>query len=128
VTPEAADYLAKAREYLSKAGSLLDVVHYSDEAARAAYLAGFHAAQALVFERTARVAKSHRGLRTAFARLAKDDPRLDRSFTRFLARAYKSKEITDYGIGRQAVVTTAEAREMLGLATQFVDRMTDILS
>ncbi len=125
MTPEAADYLAKAREYLSKAGSLLDVVHYSDEAARAAYLAGFHAAQALVFERTARVAKSHRGLRTTVARL---DPRIDRSFTRFLARAYKSKEITDYGIGPQAVVTTAQAREMLGLATRFVDRMTEILS
>jgi uncharacterized protein (UPF0332 family) len=118
----------KAREYLSKAGSLLDVVHYSDEAARTAYLAGFHAAQALVFERTARVAKSHRGLRTTVARLAKDDPRIDRSFTRFLARAYKFKEITNYGIGPQAVVTTAQAREMLGLATRFVDRMTEILS
>ncbi len=76
-------------------------MHYSDEAARAAYLAGFHAAQALVFERTARIAKSHSGLRAAFARLAKDDPRIDRTFTRFLARAYKSKEITDYGIAPQ---------------------------
>jgi uncharacterized protein (UPF0332 family) len=83
----------KSREYLNKAGSLLDVMHYSDEAVRAAYLAAFHAAQALVFERTTRVAKSHRGLRTTVARLSKDDPRIDRSFTRFLARAYKSKEI-----------------------------------
>jgi hypothetical protein len=51
--PETADYLARAREYLNKARGLLDVLHYSDEAARAAYLAGFHAAQALIFERTA---------------------------------------------------------------------------
>jgi uncharacterized protein (UPF0332 family) len=97
---------------------LLDVLHYSDEAPRAAYLAGFHAAQSLIFERTARVAKSHSGLRTTFARLAKDDPRIDRTFTRFLARAYKSKEIANYGIGPQAVVTAAEAREMIDLATR----------
>ena len=127
MTPETADYLAKAREYLNKARSLLDVMHYSDEAARAAYLAAFHAAQALVFERTARVAKSHSGLRTTFARLAKDDPRIDRPFTRFLARAYKSKEITDYGIGPQAVVTAAEAQEMIDLAMRFVDRMAEIV-
>jgi uncharacterized protein (UPF0332 family) len=95
---------------------------------RAAYLAGFHAAQALVFERTARIAKSHSGLRAAFARLAKDDPRIDRTFTRFLARAYKSKEITDYGIGPQAVVTATEAREMIVLATRLVDRIAEILA
>jgi uncharacterized protein (UPF0332 family) len=128
VTPEAADYLAKAREYLNKAHNMLDMMGYSDEAARGAYLAGFHAAQALVFERTARVAKSHSGLRSSFARLAKDDPRIDRTFTRFLARAYKSKEITDYGIGPQAVVTAPEAQEMINLATRFVDRMAEILA
>jgi len=125
VTPEAADYLSKASESLN---NLLDVMHYSDEAARAAYLAGFHAAQAIIFERTARVAKSHSGLRTAFARLAKDDPGIDRTFTRFLARAYKFKEIADYGIGPQAVVTAAEAQEMIDLATRFVDRMAEILT
>jgi uncharacterized protein (UPF0332 family) len=101
VTPEAADYLFKAHEYLDKARSLLEVMHSSDEAARAAYLAGFHAAQALVFERTTRIAKSHSGLRT-------------------------TKEIADYGIGPQAVVTAAEAQEMIDLATRFVDRMGEI--
>jgi uncharacterized protein (UPF0332 family) len=113
---------------LSKAGNLLDVMHYGDEPARAAYLAGFYAAQALVFERIGRVAKSHRGLRTTVARLAKDDPRIERSFTRFLARAYKTKEITDYGIGPQTIVTPLQAQEMISLATRFVDRMTEILS
>jgi uncharacterized protein (UPF0332 family) len=127
VTPEASDHLAKAREYLSKARNLLDVLHYSDEAARAAYLAGFHAAQALLFERTARTAKSHSGLRAAFAQLAKDDTRIDRTLTRFLARAYKSKEISDYGVGPEAVVSSAEAQEMIDLAARFVDRMAEIL-
>jgi hypothetical protein len=31
-------------------------VHYNDEAGRAAYLAGFHAAEALISERTGKVA------------------------------------------------------------------------
>jgi uncharacterized protein (UPF0332 family) len=58
VTPEAAEHLDEAREYLTKARNLLDVMHYNDEAGRATYLAGFHAAQALISERTGRVAKT----------------------------------------------------------------------
>ena len=71
MTPEAEEHLDKAREALIKARGLLDVMHYSDEAARAAYLAGFHAAQALISERTGRIAKSHSGVRSAFARLVR---------------------------------------------------------
>ncbi len=74
MTPEAEEHLDKAREPLIKARGLLDVMHYSDEAARAAYLAGFHAAQALISERTGRIAKSHSGVRSTFARLVKEDP------------------------------------------------------
>jgi uncharacterized protein (UPF0332 family) len=128
VTPEAADYLSKARESLTKARGLLDVMHYSDEAGRAAYLAGFHAAQAFIFARTGKVVKSHSGLRSNFARLAKDDPRLDRSLTRFLARAYKLKEIADYGVGAQAVVTVAEAQEMIDEAARFIERVAALLA
>jgi hypothetical protein len=38
------------------------------------------------------------------------------------------KEIADYGIGPQAVVTAAKAQEMIDLATRFVDRMVQILA
>ena len=48
MTPEAAGHFAKAHEYLTKARALLDVLHYTDEAGRA-YLAGYHAAQALIY-------------------------------------------------------------------------------
>ena len=68
MTPEAEGHPDKARQSLIKAGGLLDVMHYSDEAARAAYLAAFHAAQALISERTGRIAKSHSGVRSAFCR------------------------------------------------------------
>jgi len=43
VTPEAAEHLDKARDYLAKARALIDVLRYADEAGRATYLAGFHA-------------------------------------------------------------------------------------
>ena len=77
MTPEAAGHLDKAREYLTKARALLDVLHYPDEAGRAAYLAGYHAAQCLIFERTGKAPKTHRGVHSQFNRQAKDDPRVD---------------------------------------------------
>ena len=48
--PEAAEHLDRAGEYLTKARSLLDVLHYKDEAGRAAYVAALHAVQALIFQ------------------------------------------------------------------------------
>ncbi len=60
MTPETDEHLEKAREYLSKARGLLDVLHYNDEAGRAAYLAAYHAAQALISERTGKIAKPTR--------------------------------------------------------------------
>jgi len=128
VTPEAEEHLEKAHEALIKARGLLDVMHYSDEAARAAYLAGFHAAQALISERTGRVAKSHSGVRSAFARLVRDDPRVDRSLVSFLGRAYRFKEVADYGTGPHAVVTAAEAEEAIASAQRFVEIITGLLS
>jgi hypothetical protein len=38
VKPKAAEHLDRAREYLTKARNQLDVLHYNDEAGRAAYL------------------------------------------------------------------------------------------
>ena len=49
MTPEAQRSLEKADNCLTTAG-------------RNAYLAAFHAARALIFERTGKVAKTHRGV------------------------------------------------------------------
>ena len=126
MTPETENYLGKAREFLAKAKDML-ADDWPDEAARAAYLAGFHAAQSFILAHSGRVAKSHSGLRSSFARLARDEPRLDRTFTRFLARAYKFKEIADYGVGPQAVVTMTDAQEMIDIAARFIGRIAEIL-
>jgi uncharacterized protein (UPF0332 family) len=48
VKPQSAAFLQKSREFLTKAQDLLDAHHWPDEAGRAAYLAGLHAAQALI--------------------------------------------------------------------------------
>ena len=49
----------------------------NDAAGRTAYLAGFHAAQALISERTGRSVKTHKGVHRELHRLTKDDQHLD---------------------------------------------------
>ena len=72
MTPEAAEALATAQQHLSDAKAIrgLRIGHV---AAREAWLAAFHAAEAFIHERTGRPVKTHSGLRTVFSRLAKLD-------------------------------------------------------
>ena len=51
-------------------------VRLNGDAGRAAYLAGFHAAQAFIFQNRGKVFKTHRGVQTEFLRLTKDDLRI----------------------------------------------------
>jgi uncharacterized protein (UPF0332 family) len=74
--PESAAYLDKARDLLERAPALL-AQQFTDEAGRAAYFAGFHAAQAFIFEKTHRSLKTHSGVQAEFARLAKSEPSID---------------------------------------------------
>ena len=67
--PETAQFLDKAHECLADATRYQLLVPRI--AGREAYLAAFHAAEALFFERTGKIAKTHRGLRAQFARIAK---------------------------------------------------------
>ena len=54
--PETSGFLDKAREFLLKAEDMF-ADDWPDEAGRAAYLAGLHAAQAVIVERTGRIIK-----------------------------------------------------------------------
>jgi uncharacterized protein (UPF0332 family) len=85
VTPQAARFLAKARQLLKDAETMLRV-GLNQAAGRTAYLAGFHAAQALIFERDGKVFKTHAGVQTEFLRLTKDDPRVEHELRGFLSR------------------------------------------
>jgi uncharacterized protein (UPF0332 family) len=127
VKAETADYLAKARATLADAQQIatLPLPHV---AAREAYYAPFHAAEAYIFEHTGKVVTTHRGVRSEFARLARREPRIDRELTRFLATAYQLKATADYGIGPTAAQITADqAAAAITTAGAFIDTIAKVL-
>jgi uncharacterized protein (UPF0332 family) len=125
--PQAAAFLEKARAFLDKAQGLLDAHHWPDEAGRAAYLAGLHAAQALIFENTGKVIKRHSGVQREFARLVKDEPRFDVELRAFLPRTYNLKAIADYVTGAGSQVSEESAREAIQTARRFVECITTLI-
>jgi uncharacterized protein (UPF0332 family) len=73
VRPETGRYLDKVRQSLAHARAIL-AIELGEDAASAAYLGAVHAAQALIFGRTNRAAKTHRGVHGQFLRLVADEP------------------------------------------------------
>jgi uncharacterized protein (UPF0332 family) len=123
MTPEAQDYLDKAKDHLSEAQKI-GAIGLAKAAARSAYYAAFHAAQALIVERAGKIAKTHSGVRSEFARLAKDEPRIDRTFPAFLAQAHLYKEVADYGTGAGADVSMSDANSAIASASRLIDCIT----
>lgn len=126
--PETDRFLQKAQEFLRKAGNLLSKNGWPDEAGRAAYLAGFHAAQGLLFEKTGKIFKTHKGVQIEFARLVKDDPRYDIKHRAFLGQTYNLKAIADYETGPDAQVTEAQAIAAIAAARLFVAHLAGLLA
>ncbi len=118
MTPEALRFLDKARRCLADAELYQPLVPRI--AGREAYLAAFHAAQALLYERTGKIAKTHRGLRAQFARIAKDEPGIDQSTSEFLGQAYELKSLGDYGTGTEADISLPTAKAAVDTAARFV--------
>ena len=127
MTPEAENYLTKARNDLEEARKIV-AIGLTTVAARSAYYAAFHAAEAFIIDRTGKVVKTHSGVRSEFARLAKDTTGIDLKFTIFLAKAYMYKEIGDYGIGPDAIVSLDAANEAIATTEQFIEYITMVLS
>lgn len=127
MTPEAAGYIEKARDLLAQARVMLGV-GLNDAVGRTAYLAEFHAAQGLIFQRTGRSLKTHHGVHTEFLRLTKDDARIDADYRIGLSQAYNLKASADYEIGPNAKITAERASAELGRATRFVDLIAILIS
>ncbi|HWG05617.1 MAG TPA: HEPN domain-containing protein [Beijerinckiaceae bacterium] len=127
MTPEAKNYLDKARSDLDEARKIA-AIGLATVAARSAYYAAFHAAEAFISEQTGKTVKTHSGVRAEFSRLTKATPNIDRKFITFLAQAYMYKEIADYNVEPGAAVTMAEAEDAIAIATQFLDRIATILA
>jgi len=127
VTPEAAGHLEKARHCLTRARVIL-AAEVPDVAAREAYLAAFHAAQALIAERTGKAAKTHKGVHVQFARLTRQEPRVDLQLRQFLPQSYDIKSIADYGLGSSDDVPVAQAVAAIETAARFVECIGDLLA
>jgi hypothetical protein len=83
-------------------------------------LAGLHAAQALIFERTSKVIKRHRGVQNELRWLTKDEPRFDLELRAFLGRTYNLKAIANYETGPASEVTVEKAQQAIETARHFV--------
>ena len=125
MTPEAAQFLEKSRDDLNDARKIASI-GLAHVAARSAYYAAFHAAEALIIERTGKVAKTHSGVRTEFARLLKDTS-TDRELMVFLAQAYELKSLADYGTGSEAAISSTTADAAIQTAARFVDYVATLL-
>ena len=130
---ETADYLVKARECLAEARQVASLP-LAQVAAREAYLAAYHAAEAYIFEYLGKTVKTQRGLRTTFSRLARNEPRIASEYLTFLARAYELKSISDYGVGATtrsisgADATAAIDTAAIDTAERFIETITQLLS
>jgi uncharacterized protein (UPF0332 family) len=119
VTPEASAYFDKAQECLEYARGNI-TARLGNDAGRNAYLAMFHAAQALIYERTGKAAKTHTGVHTQFNRLAKSEPNFDAALRRALPQAYNLKAVADYETGPDSVIPPERAQAAIVAAKEFV--------
>jgi uncharacterized protein (UPF0332 family) len=119
VKPEAERFLQNAADHIER-GQAMIAARLNDDAGRAAYLAAFHAAQAIIFERTGKVYKSHKGVNIEFLRLTKNDPHFSPEQRGFLSRAYNFKAVADYDTGPIAEISSQEAVNAVEAARKFV--------
>ena len=127
MTPETGFFLAKARRLLAEAEGILTTLHYNEAAGRTAYLAGFHAAQALISDKTGRAVKTRSGVRTEFHRLIRGDARFDDTLREFLGSTYNLKAIADYETGPNSDVSPERAERAIAEAGRLVAKVSEIL-
>lgn len=126
MTPETRELLDKARDCLSRARIIL-AAGVGEDAGRDAYLAAFHAAQAVIRVRTGRIAKTHRGVHRLLSDYGRSDPQLD-ALALFLSQAYNLKAVADYELGPGAGVPLDRASEAIERAEQFIDQIAALLA
>lgn len=125
--PVTADHLATADRSSSKARIVLGVGLF-DEAGRLACYAMFHAAQALICERTDRIAKTHKGANSQFHRLTRTETGLDPQLLRDLSNAYRLEGSADYETGSGALVPREEATDAITAPERFVSPVRQLLA
>jgi uncharacterized protein (UPF0332 family) len=117
--PETTNFLVAADQALSNARRIL-AISIPDQAARLAYYAQFHAAQALIFERADKVSKTHKGVSKEFHRLAKAETLLPVALATQLTKAYAYKDHADYNSDMAEPITQIVASDAILTADRFV--------
>jgi uncharacterized protein (UPF0332 family) len=125
--PQSAQFLKKADSLLIEADKVLSV-GLNEAAGRTAYLAGFHAAQALIYEHLGRALKTHNGVQTEFLQLTKDVNRIDERLRTFISRSYNLKAIADYETGPDAHLEPERAAEAIAEGKLFVAHVTKMVA
>ena len=100
----------------------------AEDAARNAYYAAFHAAKALIYERTGRTHKTHGGVHAGFNQLCRSEPGIDPVMRKFLTIAYDFKRMSDYEIGPAGQVTPAIGANAVTDAERFVAVVRQLLA
>jgi uncharacterized protein (UPF0332 family) len=123
VKAEAAAFIEKAEASLRAArlsvGLAVQEPSLAGEAARQAYYAAFHAAQALIYERTGKVSKTHKGTHHQFHLHTQSDG-FDPACTVFLKEGFGLKSTSDYESDPGMTVSAGAANEAIAAAEWFV--------
>ena len=127
MTPETRLFLEKAEHLLVEAEAML-AINLFEAAGRTAYFAGFHAAQALISERTGKSVKTHQGVQAELYRLTRDTPAFAPDLRSFLSKSYNLKAIADYETGPGSTVPPDRAQSAVVDAKRFVAYFSGLLS
>lgn len=127
MSPESERFWAKALECLEFADANL-AAGLSNDAGRNAYLAVFHAAKAIIFERTGKIAKTHRGVHAEFNRVALREPDIGGEFRSVLSQTYNLKAVADYETGPDSVIPRERAAAAIQSARKFAACISQVLS
>jgi uncharacterized protein (UPF0332 family) len=126
VTPEVSELPDKARDCLARARIIL-AAGGGEDAGRDAYLAGFHAARAVILTHTGKIAKKHSGVHRLLSQLGRSDPLLE-ELALFLSQSYNLKAVADYELGPGADVPLERASAAIERAKQLIDRVAVLLT
>jgi uncharacterized protein (UPF0332 family) len=74
-------------------------------------------------------AKTHRGVRAQFSRLAQHEARIDTELLSFLREGYQLKAVADYGVGQATdSISSDDAASAIAAAGRFVECIAAVLS
>jgi uncharacterized protein (UPF0332 family) len=88
-------------------------------------MTAYHAALAFVIARTGKSPRTHSGVRSEFARLARDEPRISREQVSLLGWSYELKNVADYQ--QEATVSPTEAERAIEEASQLIEKFATLI-